>query len=176
MQISEKVLVEGFREFVVQQHLVVESESHFGGDTKALADVELCLVRDRWPLGSPANLLVEVKSHHSEDSPNTINKIFGQLLKETGKANDGPRRANSALAILFPAEGADWVARGRSFTRKPGNEYYRKGFLRIKRNIYLEFGSLVGARYVLSFSVDKSFLEVHSWAGFYDGMSPVARF
>lgn len=173
MKISEKTFVETLAAFLKQGQLV-DYESHFDGDDDDKADIELCLSTNRWPQDFPKWLFVEAKSHHSTDAPNTINKIFGQLLKETGKSRCDRADKESALAIAFPSEAGAWKnKKNRQIKMPSGEAYYRQGFLRIDRPVYEAFGELVKAKYVLSFSETERRLRVFDWVGFLDGDEPL---
>ena len=139
MRISEKLLVDNFCDFLIQQDLVCTDDCHFGPDNANLADLELTLKQDRWqPVDISNHLLIEAKSHHSKDSPNTINKIFGQLLKETGKpVHTSTRRHEASFGVLFPAESVEWNSNGKTIRRPSGNQYYGNGFRRINRDAYI---------------------------------------
>ena len=167
MKISEDELVNNLREFLISENLVDEENSHFDGDDDTRADVELVLDSDRWHSIEFDKIYVEAKSHHSTDSQNTINKIFGQLLKETGKRTID--RGTECLAILFPSENAQWIdSKQKTVTRIPGVDYYRRGFSRINSNVFIDFGVLVGAKYILSYSTSTKALEIYEWATFLD--------
>jgi hypothetical protein len=175
MKISEKKLISEFKSFLQLNNLVF-NQSHFGPDDETKADVELALNAEKWPDDFPEWLIIEAKSHHSKDSPNTINKIFGQLLKETGKRTDGTDRSlrSYCLGILFPSESAKWNdSTGRRVSRPGGEEYYRAGFKRIKEQTYIDFGHLVNAKYILSFSSDRKLLRVFDWKEFLNPGPPV---
>lgn len=173
MKISESDLVSKFAEFLQQGKFVSEA-SHFDGDNKDRADIELHLVQEKWPKDFPGCLIIEAKSHHSTDAPNTINKIFGQLLKETGKSRSLRAERNHAFAILFPAEAGEWIDKKKKNIKMPeGVAYYREGFSRIFPDTYKAFGTLVNAKYVLAFSQTKAELEVYEWAGFPAGGKPI---
>ncbi len=103
---------------------------------KKFADVEYIAV-------SGTHWVIEAKSHDSKDKYNTVHKIFGELLKETGKAN----RANCKYGVLLPAE-----AEG----------FYGTAFQSIAREKYIKFGDLVPVSAV--FLVGTSGLRVESWA------------
>ncbi len=173
MKISESDLIDSFGRFLIDQHLIDLDNSHFGGDDNHNADVALFLKSDKWTNIQVKKLHIEAKSHHSEDSPNTINKIFGQLLKETGKRNLDIEK--ECLAILFPYESGEWTGRNnKTVTRIEGEAYYRRGFSRIERQVFVKFGDLVGAKYILSFSTTSNTLRVFEWKNFLDeDISPI---
>lgn len=167
MKISEAELIDNLRNFLIDEDLIDNSDSYFGGDDEVKADVELALNLDQWHSVVFKKLYIEAKSHHSTDSQNTINKIFGQLLKETGKRTLNAEK--ECLAILFPYESGEWLDNNRkSITRIEGVEYYRRGFSRIRKQAFVAFGVLVGAKYILSFSTTSSTLYVYEWENFLD--------
>lgn len=167
MKISEADLVNNLKEFLISEGLVHKEKSHFDGDDDNRADVELALESDVWTTIGLSKIYVEAKSHHSTDSQNTINKIFGQLLKETGKRHID--KGSECLAILFPAESARWIDNKKNnITRISGVDYYRRGFSRIDGQTFIDFGVLVGAKYILSYSSEFKILDIYDWASFLD--------
>jgi hypothetical protein len=173
---SEKVFVNEVQSFLSAHDYIRRAECHFDGDNDEHADVELALETTRWPVGMPGTLLLEAKSHHSKDSPNTINKAFGQLLKEANKSPVMRAEREHCLGLLIPIDGATWNdSKGERINRGSGVEYYRTGFRRIDAAVFAGFGRLVDARYVLAFSVREQYLEVFNWEAFYAGDQPLAR-
>lgn len=171
---SEQELVEEFQRFLSSHGDIRAAECHFAGDSDMLADIELALDGSRWPSGMPDYLLLEAKSHHSEDSPNTINKAFGQLMKEANKNTAKRAQRSHCLGLLIPVDGAQWRnGKGKSRKRGSGIEYYRNGFRRIHADIFAGFGELVNARYVLAFSVKEQYLKVFGWNAFHAGEPPL---
>lgn len=169
MKISEKELVQKLASFLRRNELV-EQECHFDGDDEGRADIELCLSAPKWPADFPEWLFIEAKSHHSTDAPNTINKIFGQLLKETGKNASDRAKKKYALAVVFPSEKGEWESKGGSKQKTlSGEDYYRQGFSRIDPRAYSGFGELVNVKYVMSFSSTEQCLRVFDWVGFRRG-------
>ena len=175
MKISEDDLVSSVQEFLLSENLIDTAASHFDGDDESRADVELVFASKRWHGIAFEKLYIEAKSHHSTDSQNTINKIFGQLLKETGKRTID--RDTECLAILFPSESAQWIDNNKkTVTRISGVDYYRRGFSRINPQSFVGFGELVGVRYVLSFNSNQKTLDVFEWASFLDSSAaPILR-
>lgn len=173
MKISEKELIDGFGRFLIDQDLIDWNGSHFAGDSSQNADVVLSLQPGKWPGVGVEKIYIEAKSHHSEDSQNTINKIFGQLLKETGKRKFD--REKECLAVLFPYERGEWEGRGKKIVKRiKGEDYYRRGFSRIEKQVFISFGELVGAKYILSFCSTSSSLRIFEWSNFLgDDVSPM---
>ena len=68
--------------------------------------------------------VIEAKTNDSSDAHNTAHKIFGELLKETGKEN----RNNCKYGILIPED---------SIT------FYSRLFQEIKREKYIGYGELI---------------------------------
>jgi hypothetical protein len=116
--------------------------------SKRLADVEFKSAKGlHW--------VIEAKSDDSKDKHNTVHKIFGELLKETGRTN----RADCRHAVLIPESAVD---------------FYSRAFQSIAREKFLGFGRLI--------PVDTVFLSGPSgttqltWAGLYDAFQvPVGR-
>lgn len=169
----EAQLIASLRLFLEEKELIVAIDSHFDGDGNDRADVELALRREKWPYGMPEKVLLEAKSNHSTDSPNTINKIFGQLLKETGKLNRQAGACSLCLGILIPSDAGEWeTASGKRKRAESGIKYYQDGFSRIPRHIFNAFGGLVDARYVFAYSERLRRLSVFTWSGFRDAENP----
>ena len=91
--------------------------------------------------------LIEAKSNESSDAPNTVHKIFGELLKETGREN----RSDFKIALLIP-EGS--------------KEYYSKAFQAIKKEKFIKFGELIPVEIVFTFGA--SGVDTISWEALYD--------
>lgn len=172
MKISESELINSFRKFLIKENLINKDHSHFGGDDDKHADVELEFSgKAAWQGIFETKLYIEAKSHHSTDSQNTINKIFGQLLKETGKRD---LNNNECLAILFPAERGSWTgSNNKKSTNIDGVGYYRRGFSRINNDVFVKFGEIVNAKYILSFSSTEQKLEVYLWSNFHNNNGKV---
>ena len=104
------------------------------------ADIEFTLASGRrWA--------IEAKSHGTSDDSNAVHKVFGELLKETGRSN----RDNCNVGILLD-EG--------------GITFYNGAFRKIPRCKFLGFGLLVPVRCVFSFGA--SGVRHTSWEQFYD--------
>ena len=116
--------------------------------SKRFADVE-------FESATGLHWVIEAKSDESKDRHNTVHKIFGELLKETGRTN----RADCRHAVLIPESAVD---------------FYSRAFQSIAREKFLGFGRLI--------PVDTVFLSGPSgttqltWAGLYDAFQvPVGR-
>ena len=118
----------------------IDNLINFNCKSKTFADVEFISE-------SQQHWVIEAKSHNSSDASNTIHKIFGEILKETGRNN----RNNSKYAILIP---------------ESGREFYSKNFQLINRNKYIGFGNLVPIDCVFIFG--NSGIIQMSWAELYD--------
>ncbi|MDX5584721.1 MAG: hypothetical protein QNK20_07290 [Aureibaculum sp.] len=174
MKLSESELIKEFSKFLIKESLINKDNCHFSGDDEKHADVELEFHGiDAWKGMFETKLYIEAKSHHSTDSQNSINKIFGQLLKETGKRDLDKNK--ECLAILFPAESGSWTgSNNKKSTNIDGVGYYRRGFSRIKNDAFVKFGEIVNAKYILSFSSTKQELEIFLWSTFHNDNAQVA--
>lgn len=98
--------------------------------SKEFADIEFTLPNgQRWA--------IEAKSHRSADRFNTIHKIFGELLKETGRDN----RENCKIGVLIPFD-------------EGGPNFYMNGFNEIERAKFIRFGGLIPVRHVFTYDDD----------------------
>jgi len=107
---------------------------------KAWADIE-------YLSKSGLHWAIEAKSHESSDRHNTVHKLFGELLKETGRESRG--RAN--ISILIPEEGVT---------------FYSRLLQSICKEKYLGFGALVPVECVFTFGA--SGVIQLSWEALYD--------
>ena len=166
MKITENQLIENFQNFLISNDLVEKDKCHFSGDDDEHSDVELTLkLNESWEEIRNEKIFFEVKSHHSKDSQNTINKVFGQLLKETGKRKLDEEK--ECLAILFPSESGKWTdSKGMETTKIEGEKYYRRGFSRINKEVFINFGTLVNVKYIFIFSSSAQILNVFEWENF----------
>ena len=93
---------------------------------------------------------IEAKYGAPKNKANEVHKLFGDLLRETGRAH----RNGCRIALLLYA----------------GNEeYFRAGVRRINRGKYIQFGSLVPVESVFVVGDSPSF-ETRTWREFYDGV------
>lgn len=111
--------------------------------SKKFADVEF---------HSKANLhwVIEAKSNESKDKHNTVHKVFGELLKETGRTH----RATFCHAILIPTAAIT---------------FYSRSFQLIDREKFLGFGKLIPIDTV--FTSGPSGVSQITWADLYDAHS-----
>jgi hypothetical protein len=91
--------------------------------------------------------VIEAKSNDSSDAHNTVHKIFGELLKETGKNN----RSNCKYGILLPEN---------------STEFYSRLFQEINKQKYVGFGNLIPVEKVCIHG--SSGIEIISWEELYD--------
>lgn len=91
--------------------------------------------------------VIEAKSNASKDAPNTVHKIFGELLKETGRTN----RANCRHAVLIPENAV---------------QFYSRAFQSINRKKYLDFGKIIPIENV--FTSCSTGVGRLTWASLYD--------
>jgi len=100
---------------------------------------------------SKLHWVIEAKSDDSKDRHNTVHKIFGELLKETGRAN----RDSCRHAILIPSNAV---------------QFYSRAFQSIHREKFLGFGELVPIDTV--FTSRETGVDQLSWEAFYDAYLP----
>lgn len=113
--------------------------------SKKFADIEFeSITKLRW--------VVEAKSDDSKDKHNTVHKIFGELLKETGRTN----RAECRHAVLLP---------------ESATEFYSRAFQSINREKFLGFGALIPIDTV--FLCGSSGIKQLTWAALYDAHSKI---
>ena len=90
---------------------------------------------------------IEAKSNDSKDAHNTVHKIFGELLKETGREN----RDACHIAILIPED---------------SKQFYSRLFQSINREKFIAYGSLVPVEKVFTFG--EAGIGIITWAELYD--------
>lgn len=112
--------------------------------TKKFADIEYY---------SKAKLhwVIEAKSDGSRDKYNTVHKIFGELLKETGRDN----RSNCRYAILIPESSV---------------AFYSRAFQSIDRKKFIGFSKLIPIDTV--FTSAATGVRQLTWADLYDIYQP----
>ena len=111
--------------------------------SKSFADIEFESI-------SKLHWVIEAKSDDSKDRHNTVHKIFGELLKETGRAN----REMCRHAVLLPESAI---------------LFYSRAFQSINREKFLGFGALVPIDTVFLFG--PAGVEQVAWAAIYDAYS-----
>lgn len=91
--------------------------------------------------------VIEAKSNESSDRYNTVHKVFGDLLKETGR----PNRKNCRYAILLP---------------KSALEFYSKSFQSIAKDKFVGFSKLIPINTV--FLCGQSEIQEITWRELYE--------
>lgn len=91
--------------------------------------------------------VIEAKSDDSKDKHNTVHKIFGELLKETGRTN----RSSCRHAILIPETAVT---------------FYSRAFQSIDRAKFLGFGKLIPIDTV--FTSGATGVNQLTWESLYD--------
>lgn len=95
--------------------------------------------------------VIETKSNDSKDRHNTVHKIFGELLKETGRTH----RSNCRHAILIPESAV---------------KFYSRAFQSIDREKFLGFGKLIPIDTV--FTSNATGVGQLTWEALYDAHKP----
>lgn len=95
--------------------------------------------------------VVEAKSNNSSDKYNTVHKIFGELLKETGRRN----RENCLYGVLLPEFAL---------------EFYSRAFQSIAKDKFMGFGELIPIDTV--FICGTSGVRKISWLELYEAHQP----
>lgn len=112
--------------------------------SKEFADVEFeSKAKQHW--------VIEAKSNDSTDKHNTVHKIFGELLKETGRTN----RSNCRHAILIP---------------ETAISFYSRAFQSVDRKKFLGFRELIPIDTV--FTSSSSGVNQLTWQSLYDAYRP----
>ncbi|WP_444907042.1 hypothetical protein ACJJIR_01340 [Microbulbifer sp. SSSA008] len=162
----EAPLIESFKEIVSSDsRFGIQKAINIGDDNATCSDVEYLSKSGEY-------LIIEAKSHESKDAYNTRHKIFGQLLKEHGKASSFRKEHNEiiALGVLIPK---DKTSSGKSNTKKSGYDFYRDGYVSIPEELFAGFGELVKAKYIFVCSIIERTIDVYSWNGFHQGDSAI---
>jgi hypothetical protein len=90
---------------------------------------------------------IEAKSNDSKDAHNSVHKIFGELLKETGR----DYRDECLIGILIPEDSMS---------------FYSRLFQSINREKFIQFGNLIPIESVFTYGV--SDVGKISWEDLYD--------
>ena len=143
----EQDLIDQFVDHLLQHdndELRIEKLINSNCRSKKYADVEF---------ESKAKLhwVVEAKSNDSKDKHNTVHKIFGEVLKETGRTN----RSNCRHAILIPDDAV---------------EFYSRAFQSIDRSKFIGFGKLIPIDKVFTSSANG--IRHLTWQELYDKHKP----
>lgn len=137
----------------------IAKEFNVGSDTNQFADVEYLSKSGEY-------IVIEAKSNETQDAPNTVHKVFGQLLKECGK-----HRFRSeylpVLAVLIP----DDIPEDSKAPKEKGSVYYGRRFRDIPEDKYRAFGELVGIRYVFTCARNR-YVHIYDWNSFRSGDLP----
>lgn len=141
----EQELVNQFISHIQQcsdTHVALDTQRLINSNCKAkqLADIEY-FSKDG------THWVIEAKSNDSADKHNTVHKIFGELLKETGRSGrDAPN-----YAILIPESAVD---------------FYSRAFQKIAREKFIAFGSLIPVTQVFLCSEQRA--SWITWTQLYD--------
>ncbi len=162
----EILLVSQFCEFLRNygnESFTVRLIHNASGDTSEYADIELTTATGEL-------IAIEAKTHETQDGPNTVHKVFGQLLAEQGKTNQQRKNSkNTCFGILIPAEKPTNPKAPKDF----GKDYYQRRFRDIPKTKFQEFGVLVNAKYVFVFRrTTPQQLEVYKWLDFHQQKEP----
>jgi len=95
--------------------------------------------------------VIEAKSNDSKDKHNTVHKIFGEVLKETGRTN----RSDCRHAILIPESAVG---------------FYSRAFQSIDRGKFMGFGNLIPIDTV--FTSSSTGVRQLTWQQLYDAHQP----
>lgn len=112
--------------------------------SKTYADVE-------FKSCSGLHWVIEAKSNDSNDRHNTVHKIFGELLKETGRTN----REDCRHGILIPGDAV---------------QFYSRAFQCVHPEKFLGFGELIPVDTV--FTSSRRGIARMSWAALYEAHNP----
>lgn len=108
--------------------------------SKTYADIE-------YKSRSGVHWVIEAKSNVSSDAHNTVHKIFGELLKETGRTS----RNCFKHAVLIPEN---------------SKKFYSRLFQSINREKFIGFGKLIPIDTVFTFG-SSGIIQI-SWVELYD--------
>ncbi|WP_010676346.1 hypothetical protein [Bacillus timonensis] len=162
---KEQKLIENFKMTLLKHDYIdTKFRVNFGRNTKDFADVEFVSKEGEY-------IVLEAKTHHTRDAHNTYHKLFGELLKETGKNTHIRSKFQGKLSygILIPDDACDidYVPKDDGMT------FYQKQFNNIPQEIFKKFGNLVNAKYVFVYSENKQKIKIYTWMGFYNNEKPL---
>ncbi|MGJ0514187.1 MAG: hypothetical protein ACR65O_00380 [Methylomicrobium sp.] len=162
----EQELVTEFCSFIEQhgdETFAVDEIHNGSGDTKFYADIELTTT-------SGELIAIEAKTHETRDAPNTVHKVFGQLLAEHGKTNPQREILLPKFGILIPAE----TPTNPHAPKSCGRSYYQRRFRDIPELKFEQFGQMVNAKYVFVFKRSgPKRLDVYHWMDFHRMRDPI---
>jgi len=116
-------------------------EFNFNCRSKKYADIEFISTSD-------SHWIIEAKSHKSKDAHNSVHKIFGELLKETGRArNHGLYK----FGVLIPID---------------GRNFYSRLFSVIPKEKFIAFGNIIPVSAI--FCLGEGEFVAYDWSSFYD--------
>lgn len=100
---------------------------------------------------------IEAKSHMSKDAYNAVHKIFGELLKETGRDTSSKKITKYGLLID-----------GRYCPTKKifGKDFFMKCFSCINYDKYKSFGTIIPIENIFVFNITNDSVENISWNNF----------
>lgn len=165
---KEQKLIESFKSTLMEHSYIDEDyKMHFGRNTSVFADVEFVSIDGEY-------IVLEAKTHHTRDAHNTYHKIFGELLKETGKNQQYRSKFQEKLfyGILIPEDSCEV----KNVPKHEGITFYQTQFNNIPQGIFKQFGNLVNAKYVFVHSEIKQKTKIYSWMGFYNEEEPIKTF
>ena len=140
----EQHLVDGFVSVLQQVRnpdLSIRSIHNKSCRSRTLADVDFTAMSgQRWA--------IEAKYGAPDNRPNEVHKLFGHLLRETGRSHS----EDCKIGLLLHHE-----------TERD----FRKGVRRICRDKFLRFGCLIPVQAV--FVLDLPYVRRKTWMDFYDG-------
>jgi hypothetical protein len=140
----EKDLINGFVAALRKQHvrnqLRIDKLINANCNSRIFADVEFKSV-------SKIHWVIEAKSDLSPDKHNAAHKIFGELLKETGRTN----RKDCRHAVLIPQDAV---------------QFFSKKFQCVDRSKFLGFGKLIPINTVFTFGT--AGIEQITWLQLYN--------
>ena len=139
----EQDLIDSFVESLKSNaNLNIQIDEIFNKNCKAkkFADIEYVAKNgQRWA--------IEAKSNDSKDAHNSVHKLFGELLKETGR----DKREQILIGILIPESSIS---------------FYSRLFQSIDRNKFIKFGELIPVKCVFTFG--QSGVLTRTWTELYD--------
>ncbi len=163
----EADLIKCFEDILLKsKYINNDYNKHFGRNSKTLGDIEFVNNENEY-------LVIEAKSHHSGDAHNSYHKLFGELLKETGRNTTIRTRKykETTLAILIPSDSCEYQS--KSIPKDDGVSFYNKQFRNIPEHIYIGFGKLVNSKYVFTCSERERNIKQYTWEGFYKKEEPI---